>query len=128
MLLQISLNSLKSLHKEKICRLVKTFKLINNKLNERRVLGMWCREKYLKDSFIDTEVFDNKIVQIVVIKKENIFETSNKLFGDYDIELGVFNSFGKIVEEKKIKGLNASVKQMENTLNKLKSECEKKYK
>ena len=88
---------------------------------------MWSREKYLKDSFIDTEIFDNKIIQIVVIKKENIFETTRKLFGNYDIELGVFNSFGKLLEGKKIEGLNASVEQMENTINKLKLECEEKY-
>ena len=48
---------------------------------------MWSREKCLKDSFIDTKIIDNNIIQIVVIKKENIFETSNKLFGDYDIIL-----------------------------------------
>ena len=88
---------------------------------------MWSREKYLKDSFIDTEIFDNKIIQIVVIKKENIFETTRKLFGNYDIELGVFNSFEKLLEGKKIEGLNASVEQMENTINKLKLECEEKY-
>ena len=88
---------------------------------------MWSRVEYSKDSFVDTEIFDNKIIQIVVVKKENIFNNQDKLFGDYDIELGVFDSFGKRIEGEKIKGLNANTKQLENTLNKLKLEYEKKY-
>lgn len=89
---------------------------------------MWNREKCLKDSFIDTKVFNNNTVQIVVIKKENIFETCNKLFGDYDITVTVFNEQGIAIEEKKIEGLNANDKQMKNVLNKLRLEFENKYK
>lgn len=85
----------------------------------------WNREQINNESFIDTFESGKYTLQGIVLKKENIFNFQ-KLFGDFDIELNIFEN-GKIIANEKLEGLNGNIKQATNVLNRMKNKYEVMY-
>lgn len=86
----------------------------------------WVEEKLgVSDCVLEYLANDKYKAQAEVIGKVPIY--GQKLFGDYDICVTVFNEYDKAIETKEMKGLNGNYKMAYNSLNKLKQEIQSKY-
>ena len=100
-----------------------------NKLQSLNVDVKWQKydfgSKILEDDVLEFYENQNYKFQAQIFKKINIF--GEKLFGDFDIELVVFDKNGKEIETYRLYGLNGSSKGAISVLSRFKESALQKY-
>jgi hypothetical protein len=81
--------------------------------------------KNFKDNSLEFAEGNGYRAQAMIIKKEQIF--TEKLFGDFDIAIQVFDLNWNQIDEKKIEGMNGNKEGALKQLNKLKQKVETEY-
>lgn len=80
----------------------------------------------MPECLLQTRENESYRATLEVIKKENIFN-SNKLFGDFDIVLEVYDKCNKQYYHNDLIGLNGNYKAAIKNANKLKDDVNKRY-
>ena len=81
--------------------------------------------KTMKEDLLETAKNDKYKFQAQIIKKLHIF--SDKLFGDFDVLLTVFNHKGEQIETYSLEGMNGTFKGAKSQLSKFKEKALVKY-
>ena len=81
--------------------------------------------KTMKEDLIETATNGEYKFQAEIVKKVNLF--GEKLFGDFDIRVSVFDINSNFVDKLELKGMNGNFSGAKNQLNKLKKKALTKY-